>query len=138
MSNNDTLEKKILDLEKRVSKIEKLIKKISGGNLSNNKALGAFETKLAEKLDDIGTQELVIICLKLKQKQSKSQLQDTIKNWGKPSSSWFKSNNFKARLKDKGFIMKDGKNENDEDVFSLTQVKGVKTANELFEKYELS
>jgi len=137
MSNNRTLEKKIVDLEERILKIEKQIKKIIGGNLGNKKELGSFKTKLAENLDNIGTQDLVIICLKLEQKQSKSQLEDTIKKWGKPSSSWFKSNNFKARLKDKGFIMKDGENEKNEEVFSLTQVKGVKTANKLFKKYEL-
>jgi len=132
-----TVEARLLNLENKISQIEKQLKNIVEERPKNQINFGSFEKKLSEKLDDIGTQDLVIVCLKLKQKQSKSQLEDTIKNWGKPSSSWFNSNNFKARLRDKGFIMKDGKNENDEDVFSLTQIKGVKMANQLFKKYEL-
>lgn len=133
-----TVEDRLLNLEEKVSRMEKQLKNIVEDKPRNQINLGSFEKKLSEKLDDISTQDLVLICLKLKQKQTRLQIENTIENWGKPSHTWFQHSHFKVRLKDRGFIMKDGKDEKGKDLFSLTQVKGVKTANKLFEKYALS
>jgi len=64
-------------------------------------------------------------------------LKSTIISWGakKTIDKWFKGGNFNNRLLGKGIVMKDGKNEDSEDLYSLTKIKGVKLAVSLIEKY---
>ncbi|MEX0657406.1 MAG: hypothetical protein WD154_07685 [Nitrosopumilaceae archaeon] len=94
-----TVEDRLLNLEEKVSKIEKQLKNIVEEKPRNLTNLGMFEKKLSEKTDDINTKDLVLICLKLKQKQTKLQIENTVESWGRPARSWFKTNNFKVRLK---------------------------------------
>ncbi len=67
-----------------------------------------LENKIREKINEIGIQHLVILILKFKTKQTKSQIEETIRRWNKPVGSWFKGGNFNKRLLRKSILMKDG------------------------------
>ena len=126
------LEKKFFELEKRVTKLEnKTIK-----STQSIEKITGIEEKLSENIEKIGFQNLVILALRISDKQTKKQLKSTIISWGakKTIDVWFKGGNFNNRLLGKGIVMKDGKNEED-DLYSLTKIKGVKLAASLIEKY---
>lgn len=64
-------------------------------------------------------------------------MKDTLISWGakKTIDKWFKGGNFNNRLIGKGIVMKDGEDENTDELFSLTKVRGIKLAETLDEKY---
>lgn len=129
------LEERIFKLEKRVTKLEQNSKsplKFSSIKLSN------VEKNLTEQIDKIGPQNLVVIELKMKPKQSKTDLQNLFRSWGckKKVLKWFKGGNFNQRLLDNGIVIRDGKNDSEE-LFSLSRVKGYTKAGDIFKKYSL-
>ena len=120
------LEKKIKNLEKRVSKLEN---KTTGSNkLNTGITLEKIIEKLADKFTTLGPHYLVIIALKIKSKQTKKELESLLSSWGAKQTvhGWFKGGNFSKRLLKTGIVMRDGKNSDGEDLYSLTTVKGMK------------
>ena len=137
MNKIDKFEKKLLELENRISKLEGNSECIKNESIDELSDVGI---KLQGKIDVIGSQRLIIIALRVKPKQSKSDLLDILLTWGigKTIHGWFRGSNFNSRLLDKGLLKKVGINSNDKDLFSLTTSKGIPKADELIQKYELS
>jgi uncharacterized protein YdcH (DUF465 family) len=126
---------KINEIDERVKKLE-----VNKPEISSSSPFYTIGIKFKDKVDEIGQQKLILIALRFKPKQSKSDLLNVLLSWGIKNTiyKWFRGSNFKQRLLDIGLIMKDGKNTNNEDTFSLTISKGIPKADELIEKYELS
>jgi hypothetical protein len=81
----------------------------------------------------MGTQDLIMIALRQKPKQTKAQIREALNDWGKAYGSWFEGGNFSGRLVNKGLVKKDGATGAGEDVFSLTK-KGEMEADGLMSK----
>lgn len=123
------LEKQVRDLQKRVASLEQTV-------YSNPKsAARGLEQRLAEKVDDIGTQDLIVVALRIKPKQDKEAIKGVLSDWGKAYGSWFEGGNFSGRLIRKGLVKKDGQNDSGEDLFSLTK-KGEIEADNLITKLQ--
>jgi hypothetical protein len=116
-------EKRLADLEKRVSILEQNI---------NNQRPANFLQDIITKIDEIGTQDLVILALKEKPNSTKSEIKNTLSDWGKSYGNWFEGGNFSGRLIKKGLVKKADKNEKGEDRFLLTK-KGEKRADDLLQ-----
>jgi hypothetical protein len=123
------LEKTVQDLEKRISRLEQAVY----GKKERSPAAG-FEQALVEKIDEIGTQDLILLALLQKPKQTKAELRAVLADWGKAFGSWFEGGNFSGRLVKAGLVKKDGENEKGEDIFALTK-KGEMEADALAKKY---
>ena len=135
--------KKINEMDVRVKKLEKSsssqLEKNNKEKSSSSNNLESLGIKLQGKVDKVGQQNLIILALKFKPRQSKTDLLNVLLNFGvsKTIHKWFKSGNLNNRLLNKGIIMIDGKN-SDEDLYSLTIPKGIPKANDLINKYDLS
>ena len=129
------LERKIKNLEKRISKLEEVKTEVSSS--SKGLKLKTISKKLEDNFDRLGTQHLVVFALKLKSKQTKKQLETLLLNWGANQTihGWFKGGNFSKRLLKAGIVMADGKNSENEALYSLTGIKGIKTFEDLLKKY---
>ena len=112
------LEKRIEEIEKRLSKLEALV---SGRPAA---APAGIEAALAEKVDEINTQDLIVVSLRLNKKQTKAEIKNTLQDWGKAFGNWFEGGNFNGRLVKKGIVKKEG------DAYALTR-KGELLADEL-------
>ena len=134
MGKLENLEKRVKDLEIRISKLEN--EKKSKRQRAYFSKPSSLRGKIKQKINDIGIQHLITLVLKIKSKQTKSQIENTFVSWNKPIGSWFQGGNFNKRLLKKGIIMKDGIDKNDEELFSLT-MRGVKMSDKLIEKYGL-
>jgi len=136
MGNNSTPEKRIQDLEKRIVILESRVSKLeNSGTLSSQTSSNSILTKLTDKFDEIGQQNIVIIALKINPRQTEEQLISIIEGWGIPIKKWFQTTNFQNRLVKKGLVNTVGKNDDEKEIFSLTEVKGNKFADELIKKY---
>jgi ribosomal protein L11 len=122
-----TLEERIERLEKRVQKLEDAAMTRAAPKSTE---IGAVPT---ENVDTIATQDLVSIALRLKPQQTKSTIKNMLNEWGKNVGNWFEGGNLNSRLIKKSLIKKDGANEKNEDLFSLTK-KGKLTTDKLIEK----
>jgi len=128
--NVKKLEKRITDLETRVEKLETP----SNSNIDSQNSL---ESKILGKIDDIGIQNLILLVLRIKSKQSRNDLKSKLESWNKPIGTWFRGGNFKNRLLTPSLVLRDGINETKEDLYSLSS-KGTKTVKKLIEKYDLN
>lgn len=122
------LEKIVSDLQKRVASLEQAV--FSAGPKPSARGL---EQKIVEKVQDIGTQDLILIALRQKPKQSKTQIREVLNDWGKAYGSWFDGGNFSGRLVNKSLVKKDGATDAGEDLFSLTK-RGEMEADALMSK----
>lgn len=122
------LEKIVSDLQKRVATLEQAV--FSAGHKPSARGI---EQKIVEKVDDMGTQDLIMIALRQKPKQTKAQIREALNDWGKAYGSWFEGGNFSGRLVNKGLVKKDGTTDAGEDLFSLTK-KGEMEADSLVSK----
>ena len=121
------LEKTVQDLEKRVSRLEQAFY-----GRKENAATG-FEQALVEKIDEIGTQDLILLALLRKPKQTKAEIRAVLADWGKAFGTWFEGGNFSGRLIKSGLVKKDGENDKGEEVFALSK-KGEMEADALAKK----
>jgi len=122
------LENAIRDLQKRVAALEQAARK------SSQPSTRGLEGRIAEKVDKTGTQELIIIALRLNAKQTKDQIKSVLSDWGKAYGNWFEGGNFSGRLMKKGLVKKDGQSDVG-DLFSLTK-KGEIEADNLITKIQ--
>lgn len=93
-----------------------------------------IEGLVVSKIDDIETQDLVVIALKLKPKQTKSEIKAMLQNWGKKVGNWFQGGNLNTRMVNKSLVKKEDVNGKREVIFSLTrkgELVAVKLINEL-------
>jgi hypothetical protein len=109
------LENAIRDLQKRVASLEQAVYK------SPQPSTRGLEQRIAEKVDKIGTQDLIAVTLRLQPKQTKDQIKTVLSDWGKAYGNWFEGGNFSGRLVKKGLVKKDGRSDAGDDLFSLTK-----------------
>ena len=117
---DSTAEDKLAEFEKRLARLENAV--FSSSTAAKAKPRDA-ESAVVKNIDRINTQDLVVISLKLYQKQSKEEIRTTLSDWGKGFGSWFEGGNF-GRLLKKGVVKKDGEG------FALTK-KGDLLADDL-------
>lgn len=124
------LESRIGDIERRLSKLEEILQ---GERQSLTTISNELEQRLVENADKMNTQEMIIISLRVNGKQTKEEVKRMLQDWGKVYGSWFDGGNFNGRLVRKNIVKKEGKNEMNEDLFSLTK-RGEMLADELITK----
>lgn len=139
MDKFEILEKKIERLENRILKLEHQKTHVIDDSEQIVKLENA-DKNLVEKFNTLGPYYLIIIALKLKSKQTKKELEALLLRWGAKQTihGWFKGGNFSKRLQNTGILMKDGKNLEGEDYYSLTAIKGIKAYEELVAKCTVS
>ena len=116
--DSSDLENVISDLQKRVASLEQAL---FGGNGSLKNSIRSLEQRVVENVDSIGTQDLILIALMQKPRQSKTQIRQALGDWGKAYGSWFDGGNFSGRLVKSGLVKKDGSGDEGEELFSLTK-----------------
>lgn len=130
-----SVEERLTRIEERLSKLEKLLtgKKpaVSGSPKSDN-----LEELIVNNIEDIGQQNLVVLCLKMKPQQTKSQIESMFKELGKETGNWFNGSNFN-RLIRKGIIKEDGLTEKNLQLYSLTKKGDTITAAKIIDKMRL-
>ena len=78
---SDALEKRITGIEARLSKLEDAL--LRGGPQTT---AGDLEAKLIEEASKINIQEMILISLRIKDKQTREQIKQSLQEWGKVSS----------------------------------------------------
>ncbi|UVS70272.1 hypothetical protein [Nitrososphaera viennensis] len=131
--DSSNLEKVVLDLQKRVASLEQAV--YGNSSDSSKTVTRGLEQRIVEKVDDIGTQDLILVALMQKPKQSKAQIRQVLNDWGKAYGSWFDGGNFSGRLVKAGLVKKDGSSDAGEELFSLTK-KGEMEAGNLVSKLQ--
>jgi len=111
------------------SKINEIIQKVKS---SKTAKLSSFETPLANQIDNLSIPDLILVILRTKSPQTKSEIAEKLGRIGRDVGSWLKGGNINSRLIKKGLIFKQVKKENKEDLYSLT-VKGTIQAEKLIE-----
>ena len=124
------------DLENRVADREKKLARLEQAVYGKNEASLAkgFEQLLVEKIAEAGTQDLIVLALQIKPKQTKAEIKAMLADWGKAFGSWFEGGNFSGRLVKSGLVKKDGESDGEE-VFALTK-KGEMEAAALMKKIQ--
>lgn len=104
-------------------------------NLKSQKTpkLDSFKIQLAQQIDETPIPQLILILLRTSSPQTKFQLIQTLREIGRDIESWFRGGNFSKRLMKKGYAIKIGTNDQNEELFSLT-TKGMIFAEKLIEK----
>jgi hypothetical protein len=100
------------ELKRRIAELEK--------ELLGKQEWPGLEQRLAERVDEISTQDLIVVALRLKPNQRKEDLKMVLSDWGKVFGTWFEGGNFSGRLLKKGIVMKEGSGE-EGDIFRLTR-----------------
>ena len=118
-------------LEKRIQRLEKTI--FNTKNTVTNKTNNQIESSIVKKIDDFSMPDLIIMSLKLNEKQTKDDIQKTLQDWGKVFNNWLSGGNFNNRLLKTNIVKVIEKGEKGTNIFSLTQ-KGDLEANKLIEK----
>ena len=123
-------EERIFSLEKRVEILEKAI---SVTDIRQNKLGKNFEQILIKKIDSIPTQHLVVISLIIHNEQTKKEIEESLRDWGKNYHSWFRGGNFNNRLI-KTLIVKQSEQKNKIPTYTLTK-KGKIEVEKIINKY---
>ena len=124
-----SVEERLDSLEKRVKKLEDSMPAI-GGILTYNAV--SVESLIIKNIRKIETQDLVVIALRLKARQQKSEIKAMLRDWGKSVGNWFQGGNLNTRMVNKG-IVKKVESEKRDVIFTLTK-KGELEADRLIEK----
>ena len=131
--SNGNIDNKIQDIKKRLSKLEKAV--FEEGSSSFSQSAKGIEKLIVEKVNDIHTHHLIVISLKLRAKQTRDEIKETLQDWGKVFGKWFTGGNFSNRLIKTNIVKLEGKNDDGEDLFTLTK-KGELLAEELIKKIQ--
>jgi hypothetical protein len=129
--DSDELEKKIMSVEARLSKLEDAI--LRGNPTASQTRAEGLETRLIERAGKINTQEMILISLRIKDKQTREQIKKTLQGWGKVYGNWFDGGNFNGRLLKKNIVWKGGMDDSNDETYSLTK-RGEFLADELIAK----
>jgi hypothetical protein len=87
------------------------------------------EKQIVANIKNFGVQDAVIFSMLIHGVETKEQMKKTLDVWGMPYLSWFDGGNFNNRLLKKGIVRVDGKDENGEEIYSLT-MNGERVAEE--------
>jgi len=131
-NQTDSLTKRVEVLEVQLAELRNMI---VTSKPTKRRTINDKEGVVVANIQNIGVQYAVIFCLLVKGKQSKEQMKNTLGAWGVPYGSWFDGGNFNNRLLKKGIAKLDSKNENGEEIYSLT-MNGERVANEKLEGLE--
>ena len=123
-------DERISSLEKRVEILEKTI---SVTDTKQNELSKNLEQTLIRKIGSIPTQHLVVISLRIHNEQTKKEIEETLRDWGKNYHSWFRGGNFNNRLT-KTLIVKQSEQKNKTPMYTLTK-KGKLEAEKIINKY---
>jgi hypothetical protein len=126
------VEDRLESLEKRVQNLEETVLSTGAKPAKSGKS-HEVEALIVSKIDDMGTQDLILIALKLTPKQTKTQIKTMLEDWGKAVGNWFQGGNFNSRLLKKSIVKKDGADHNNDDLYSLT-MKGEKLAQDFLDE----
>ena len=126
---NEEITKKLQHVEERLSKLENAV------FLNSFVSTKDIEISIIKKIDELKTQHLIVVALKLKGSQTRDELKKSLQDWGKVFGSWFSGGNFTGRLLKTSIIKTVEKNEAGKDVFSLTK-KGIILADDLIKNIE--
>jgi hypothetical protein len=122
------IEERLTSLEKRIQKLEDSFSTMGSGSARKPQNI---EARVVSKIEEIETQILVIIALRLKPRQTKAQVKSMLQDWGAKVGSWFDGGNLNTRMVNNGIVKKE---ETDKGVlFSLTK-KGEFMADEMISK----
>lgn len=136
MKNNMVDSESIKELKKRLESLEKRVEQLENPANQILNSSNSFESKILIKIDDIGIQNLILLALRIKSKQSRNDLKSKLVSWNKPVGIWFRGGNFKNRLLTPHLIIRDGTNDTKEDLYSLGS-QGIKTVKNLIDKHKL-
>ncbi len=117
---------RIQDLEQLVPAIKSIRKQ------STEIAETIDERVVVENMNGKYVQDSIMFSLLLRGRQSREQIKKTLGDWGIPYGSWFRGGNMRNRLINTGLVKVDGKNENGEEMHSLT-IRGMSVAREKLE-----
>jgi hypothetical protein len=97
------VEERLESIEKRVQKLEDAL---AGKGTVSSKPSKSEETEsmIVSHIDKIGIQDLVVIALKLKPRQTKSEIKQMLIDLGKNVGVWFEGGNFNGRLVKKSIV----------------------------------
>jgi hypothetical protein len=111
-----SIEERLENLERRVQKLEDTIS--ASGPVAASKP-DSIESLIISNVNKIETQDLVIIGLKLKPRQTKTQIKAMLQDWGARVGNWFQGGNLGTRMVRKSIVKKEETKEGV--VFSLTK-----------------
>ena len=122
-------DKKIQDIENRLSNLENVIFHTNNRYSVSN----VLDKLIVKNIDKLKTQHLVIISLKINDKQTKDEIKATLQDWGKTYKTWFSGGNFNNRLVKTNIVKLHGRDSEENNVYSLTK-KGEQVAQDLITK----
>ena len=113
------------ELEKRINSLEKRVVELENNKERDSPEITNLEKLIIEKISSVKSQEIVILILYLKPKQTKKQIMSTLQKFGatKKMLNWFNGGNFKQRLVNAGIVY-EIKEENKDVTYSLTEGLG--------------
>jgi len=120
------LAKRVQMLEIQVSELRNLM--LAAKPVESRKT-DEKEARVVSNIKKFGAQDGVMFSMRLKGPQTKEEIKKTLDVWGLPYLSWFDGGNFNNRLLKKAIVKIDGRNENGEEIYSLT-MNGEKMADE--------
>jgi hypothetical protein len=126
-----------LSIEERIERLEKRVQKLEDSlvarNTTANTKPDSIESLIIANVRKIETQDLVVLALKLRPKQTKAQVKTIIEEWGARVGNWFQGGNLNTRMVKKHIVSKD--ETRDGVMFSLTK-KGEFRADKLINEIE--
>lgn len=128
------LEKIVKNLVKRVEILEQVNRPKKDVSSNSSK----LQKLMADQISNLIPQDLVILILYSKTKQTREQIINKFQTVGatKKMTNWFKGGNFRQRLVNAGLVFIDGEDEKGKSIFSLTEGKGIQRALSIIEKLE--
>ena len=136
LRNSIEFEKKLESLEKKMNaRMDRLEAMLSGAGSTHSIEKQSRETTddvIAKNVNGKFVKNAILFALLEEDRQSKTQIQKKLERLGVPYGSWFTGGNFKQRLVRTGIVVEDGKNENGEQLFSLS-IRGKTITKEMFE-----
>lgn len=129
-----SVEERLTRIEERLNHLEKIV-----ANKKNNSEVSEdanLEALILTKIDEIGPQDLAVICLKMRPKQTKSEIAIMFKEFGKAHGDWFNGSNF-TRLISKGIVIEDGVNDKNVQLYSLSKRGDKVTAQKIIDELRI-
>ncbi|UVS69255.1 hypothetical protein [Nitrososphaera viennensis] len=124
------VEERLSRIEERLSILEKII--ATKKRLSEASDGLDIEGLIVTNIEKIGPQDLAVLCLKMKPKQTKTEIANMFKEFGKAHGDWFNGSNFN-RLVSKNIVIEDGVNENKVRLYSLSKSGDKVTAQKIID-----
>lgn len=125
------IEERLTQIEERLTNLEKLC--VVKPDTAKSRTTDDLEALILANIDKIGQQDLAVLGLKIRPKQTKSQIKTMFHELGKATGNWFEGSNF-TRLLKKGIIKEDGVDEKNVTLYSLSKSGDKVTAQKIIDK----